>query len=108
MKQKEGAPFHRFLVDHSLHYPPETKASKTYSQQFLSPTYGMMGLQMVLASLGGSPVPLKCTLPSRAFPMAAEHLLFLPQVGFARAVGAGQLQPHPSCLPGALMEVCQG
>lgn len=33
MKQKEGAPFHRCLVDRSLHYPPNTKASKTYSQQ---------------------------------------------------------------------------
>lgn len=33
MKQKEGAPFYRCLVDRSLHHPPNTKASKTYSQR---------------------------------------------------------------------------
>lgn len=33
MKQKEGALFHRCLVDHSLHYPPKATASKIFSQQ---------------------------------------------------------------------------
>lgn len=35
MKQKERGPFHRCLVDRSLHHHPKTKASKTYSQQSL-------------------------------------------------------------------------
>lgn len=35
MRQKERGPFHRCLVDHSLHYCPKTKASRTYSQQSL-------------------------------------------------------------------------
>lgn len=99
MKQKERAPFHRCLIDRSLHYFPTTKASKPYFQQTLE-----FHIRDDGTPDGASKFGRLCCAPGLHFAQQSiSHGCrtsgLPPSGGPCQGCGCWQLQPHRSSLP---------